>query len=201
MSTQSSAFAVNCARLARRLPLLGRFVRHQKGATAVEFGLVFAPFLVLMFAIIETAIVFFASQILETAVADSSRLILTGQAQNKAKTDALWKADPYKEFKTDVCDRLKVMFDCSKGLHVDVRSYSAFSGGDMSMPLKDGKLDPSFSPQYNPGNADQIVVVRVMYEWPISLSYLGANLTFDLSNMTGGKRMLMATTAFRNEPF
>ena len=36
----------------------------------------------LMFAIMETAIVFFAGQTLETAVADSARLIMTGQAQS-----------------------------------------------------------------------------------------------------------------------
>ncbi len=36
-----------------------------------------------MFAIMETALVFFASQTLETAVADSARLIMTGQAQNQ----------------------------------------------------------------------------------------------------------------------
>ena len=58
-----------------------RLLRRQDGAAAVEFGLVAAPFLALIFAIMETAIVFFAGQALETAVADSARLILTGQAQ------------------------------------------------------------------------------------------------------------------------
>ena len=58
-----------------------RLLRRQDGAVAVEFGLVAAPFLLLVFAIMETAIVFFAGQTLETAVADSARLILTGQAQ------------------------------------------------------------------------------------------------------------------------
>src|SRR5580692_1890976 len=56
-----------------------RFARHQGGATAVEFALVLLPFLALMFGIIETALVFFADQTLETAVANSARLILTGQ--------------------------------------------------------------------------------------------------------------------------
>jgi Flp pilus assembly protein TadG len=180
---------------------LRRFARHEEGATAVEFGLVFAPFLALMFAIIETAIVFFASQTLETAVADSARLILTGQAQSSAETDPLWKADPQKKFKEEVCARMKALFDCSKGFYVDVRSYNQFSASDMSMPIVDGKVDPNFAPQYSPGSAGDIVVVRVMYEWPIWLSFLTADITFDLSNMGAGKRMIMATAAFRNEPF
>jgi len=58
-----------------------RLLQARDGAAAVEFGLVAAPFLALVFAIIETAIVFFAGQALETAVADSSGLILTGLSQ------------------------------------------------------------------------------------------------------------------------
>ena len=60
-----------------------RLLRQQDGAAAIEFGLVAAPFLALVFAILETAIVFFAGQALETAAADSARLIMTGQAQTQ----------------------------------------------------------------------------------------------------------------------
>jgi Flp pilus assembly protein TadG len=64
-----------------RIRTVRRFAKGDDGIAAVEFGIVAAPFLALMFAIMETAIVFFASQTLETAVADSARLIMTGQAQ------------------------------------------------------------------------------------------------------------------------
>ena len=67
-------------RLARLVPVR-RFVHRDDGAVAVEFGLVMLPFLTLMFVIAETALVFFAGQTLETAAADSARLIMTGQAQ------------------------------------------------------------------------------------------------------------------------
>lgn len=39
-----------------------RFVRQQDGAAAVEFALVALPFLALTFAILETALVFFAGR-------------------------------------------------------------------------------------------------------------------------------------------
>jgi Flp pilus assembly protein TadG len=58
--------------------LARRFVRQQDGSVAVEFSLVAIPFLGLTFAILETALVFFAGQTLETAVTDSARLIMTG---------------------------------------------------------------------------------------------------------------------------
>ncbi len=40
--------------------LLGRYRRDSKGATAIEFAFVALPFFALLFAIIETALVFFA---------------------------------------------------------------------------------------------------------------------------------------------
>jgi len=36
-----------------------------------------------------------------------------------------------------------------------------------------------------------------MYQWPVYASMFGLNL----GNMAGSKRLLMATAAFRNEPY
>jgi Flp pilus assembly protein TadG len=46
-----------------------------KGTAAVEFALVAPIFFAVLFAIIELALVFFASQMLETVTQDTSRLI------------------------------------------------------------------------------------------------------------------------------
>jgi Flp pilus assembly protein TadG len=165
-----------------------RFVRGEEGIAAVEFGIVAAPFLALMFAIMETAIVFFASQTLETAVADSARLIMTGQAQNQNFTQA--------QFKTAVCAKILGLFDCQNGIQIDVKTYSSFSSANTGKPLDSNKnLLTNFT--YTPGNPGDIVVVRLMYQWPIYVSLLG----FNLADMAGGKRLIIATAAFRNEPF
>ena len=81
------------ARRTRRLiaPVFRRFARQQDGAAAIEFGMVAAPFLALVFAIMETAMVFFAGQALETATADSARLIMTGQAQKPGMSQSQFK--------------------------------------------------------------------------------------------------------------
>src|SRR5437763_15098728 len=83
------------ARLSRakifRMKTVRRFASREDGAAAVEFGIVAAPFLALMFAIMETALVFFAGKTLETAVADSARLIMTAQAQCQRFTAAQFK--------------------------------------------------------------------------------------------------------------
>src|ERR1700690_1807777 len=102
------------ARVHRLLPARAarRFVRHQDGAAAVEFALVALPFLALLFAILETALVFFAGQTLEAAAANSARLIMTGQAQSAGYAQA--------DFKTAVCANLAGgLFDCTNGVYVN----------------------------------------------------------------------------------
>lgn len=169
-----------------RFCLARRFARDKKGATAVEFGLVVTPFFLLLFMIIETAIVFFAGQTLETAVGDSARLILTGQAQT-AKFDA-------PAFKNAVCGKVYGLFDCGGSMYVDVKTYNSFSSITNTVQL-DGNGKPVTN--YSPGNPGDIVVVRLIYQWPIIVpfvqKYLGTN--------GGNSRLIVATAAFRNEPY
>jgi Flp pilus assembly protein TadG len=170
-------------------PLARRLAREQDGAAAIEFGLVAAPFLALMFAIIETAVIFFAGQALETAGADSARLIMTGQAQTQGFDQT--------KFKQAVCARIYGLFNCSGGLYVDVKKYTSFASINAGKPIDaNGNLQTgSFG--YQPGGPGDIVVVRLMYQWPVYVSLLGLNL----SDMAGGKRLLLSTIAFRNEPY
>src|SRR5207237_7922523 len=157
---------------------LRRFARGEDGVAAVEFAMVAAPFLALMFAIMETALVFFASQTLETAVADSARLIMTGQAQSQSFSQA--------QFKTAVCAKIGGLFDCAGGLQIDVKTYSSFGSVDNSPPLDaNGNLKTNFG--YQPGGTGDIVVVRLMYQWPVYASLLG----FNLDNMPRNKRLIM----------
>ena len=177
-----------------------RFARAQNGTAAVEFALVAAPFLALVFAIIETALVFFVGQTLETAVADSARLILTGQQQTSSVPTGSTAAA---EFVKQVCDptnpdaKVKAIFDCSK-LIIDVRSFSSFSGISLPNPV-DTNGNLTLTPAYQPGGPGDIVVVRMIYQWPVYVSLLGLN--GGLSNMSANNRLMMSTAAFRNEPY
>src|SRR5436309_1858361 len=125
-----SSMLATIVRTFRRLPApraARHLIRRQDGTAAVEFGLVAAPFLALLFAIIETAVVFFAGQALETAVGDSSRLILTGQAQTQGLDAA--------GFKNAVCAKIYGLFDCANGVYVDVKKFSNFSSVTMPSPV------------------------------------------------------------------
>jgi Flp pilus assembly protein TadG len=194
MSSRFLNFLSNRA-LARRAKNFGR---RKDGSTIVEFAFLLPPFLLLLFAIIQTAVVFYASQVLETATADAARLIMTGQAQKQGLTEA--------EFKTQLCSRLDALFNCNTGVKIDVRKYAWASGTDpiaqfasanLEQPLdEDGNLDTDdFG--YTPGVQGDIVVVKVVYEWPMLMGVY----SFDLATLPSGKRLLMSTAAFRNEPY
>jgi Flp pilus assembly protein TadG len=165
-----------------------RFCQAEEGAAAIEFAMVAAPFIALLFAVLETALVFFAGQTLEAAVADSARLIMTGQAQTQGLTQAA--------FKNQVCARIFGLFDCANKLYVDVESYSNFAAVNTTPPVQNGALDTS-KMSYSPGGPGDIVIVSLYYQWPIAVSLLGN----DLSNLAGSQRLLVATSAFRNEPY
>jgi len=167
---------------------LRRFRRNRRGSAAVEFALIAPMFFGLLFAIIESGLMFFASQVLETATQDSARLIMTGQAQNAAYTQA--------QFKAAVCTRITVMFDCTGGISIDVQSYPAFGSVNVASPIDASKnfTNPN---NYSPGGPGDIVVVRLFYQWPILVTRLG----YDITNLSGSKRLLTATAAFQNEPY
>jgi Flp pilus assembly protein TadG len=181
------------SRIGRRfLPIAKRFDRSEKGSAAVEFGIVAIPFFACFFAIIEVGLVFFAGQTLETAVADASRMILTGQAASQNFQSA--------DFKNQICTAaVQTLFTCAN-IAIDVETANSFGNANLSMPLNATThlLDTStFS--YNATLPCDIVVVRVIYEWPTFVRGLGLDMASAAS--ASHKHILMSTAAFRNEPY
>jgi len=165
-----------------------RFARDRKGAAAVEFALVAAPFFLLVFAILEIALIFFTSAIIEEAVAHAARDIRTGELQTAGQTEA--------DFRATVCARIQSVADCGR-LRVDVRTFENFASTQFDPPVDaDGDLDDSgFT--FDPGGAQDIVVVRVFYDWQL----LGPGAINGLANMPDNRHLIASATAFRNEPY
>jgi Flp pilus assembly protein TadG len=169
-------------------PLIHRFIRQSGATTTLEFGLLAAPFVAGMFAILQTALVFFAGQTLETAAAKSARLILTGQAQTNGWTAA--------QFKAQVCAQIAGIFNCNSGVSVDVETYSSFAAINLGMPVSNGNFNAA-ALGYNPGGPGDIVMLRLYYQYPVFVNLLG----FNLSNLNGGYDLFAATAVFKNEPY
>lgn len=165
-----------------------RFRGDQSGASALEFAIVAAPLLLLLLAVLQVGLVFFANFALEGVTERAARLVRTGQAQKFTQA----------QFKSEVCKHLSAPLSCG-GLKLDVRKYSSFgdAGSGLTEPLdSQGNIKSNFS--YDPGSRSDVVVVRAFYPLDIG-SMLPAEIS--LSNMAGNSRVLIATAAFRNEPF
>jgi Flp pilus assembly protein TadG len=193
------------ASLWRAKRLLRSFARNSDGVTAVEFAIVSVPFLGLLFAILETALVFFTQQGLEAATADAARVILTGQrvtGYTPAGGTALTSSAAFRSQVMCTLPSLPSFINCNN-LIIDVRNQSTFASVDLSKTF-----DPNTT-VFQTGGANCVVVMRIIYPMPVYLSFLTANGLIangvnhsGQTNYGGGwKHMLMATQVFRNEPF
>ena len=163
-----------------------RFLGRGEGATAVEFALVAPAFIALLFAILQTALVFFAQQALQTATLQAARQIMTGQAQSANMTQS--------QFQAAVCANAAGLLKCS-GVYAAVQTFTTFPNVTMFNPISAGKFSSSNMP-FSPGAPGDVEVVQVFYQWPV----WPGPLSFTLANASGNTDVIVATAAFRNEP-
>lgn len=167
---------------------IGRFSRDTAGASALEFAIVSVPLFFLILALFQMTFVYFANFALESATSHAARLVRTGQAKEFSAS----------QFKREVCKEISAPISCSD-LELDVRKYDSFGSASsgLTQPLDSaGNMKTNFA--FNPGGSGDVVVVRAFY--PLDIGALLPS-EVSMSNMSGNKRVLVATSAFRNEPF
>lgn len=174
------------SRAARLLAIAG----DRRAVSAVEFAVVLGPLLGLLLASLQIPMIFFADQALQSAAANAGRLIMTGSAQQAGTSQAA--------FQQSVCAQLTSLFSCAN-LMVDVESASSYGAIGTNTPAltygKNGAVGNQWA--YNPGGPGDIVIVRVMYNWPV----FGSGLIPGLSNQPNNQRLLVGATVFKNEPY
>jgi Flp pilus assembly protein TadG len=168
--------------------------KDTRGAAAMEFAFIATPLAALMVAALQTSLVFFAQQNLESAAEKSVRQIMTGQAQKANMSQA--------SFKALVCSKLPAFMggsDCATKLMVDVKTAATFAAASTAPPTvtfdSSGNVTNNWS--YAPGQGGAINIVRIMYLWDTP----GGPLGFDLSTMSSNRRLLYAVSVFKTEPF
>ena len=174
-------------RLKRQTP---RDRSARSGSSAVEFALVGLPFFFMLFAIMEIGLIFVTDSILDNATVNTGRLVRTGQAAGAGMTGA--------QFKTELCSRMSIFSgDCEGRATVDVRTLPQFRNATPPDPLANGTNFDASGLTYVSGQPGDLMLVRVWYEQPLITPFLAQAI----SQLDDGNTMLMATTAFRNEPF
>ena len=140
-----------------------------------------------MFALIEVSLIYFGSLALENAMLDAARQVRTGQLQANGGT--------VDDFKAVLCSETGALIGCNGNLHVDVRTFDQFGDTNFPDPISSGQVSGNF--QFNPGDSGDVVLVRAFYVWQVHSPLMSQVL----ANLNGGKRLLAASAAFRNEPF
>ncbi len=162
--------------------------KDTRGTASLEFAVVATPFFALLFALIETMLVFFATSTLENGVAEAAREIRTGQAQAANFTQ--------QDFRNSICNEVGFMLDCGASMEFDVRKFDGFGNVQMPPPLNaQGEFQTNYV--FDPGEEGDVVVVRVFYSYPVMLPIIGGGM----ANMSGQNRLIVASAVFRNEPF
>lgn len=179
-----------CLTFARRFWCGHRLARDTRGSTLVEFAFIVGPLFALLIAVVQTSLVFFTQQSLETVAEASVRQLLTGAAQNSNLSQA--------QFKSLVCSKLPAFMTCANVM-IDIRVASDFSTANTSAPTLtyDKNGNPTNSWTYSPGAPGEITVARIMYIWNVQKTPLG----FDLSTMSNNRRLLVSTSVFKTEPY
>lgn len=177
-------------RVMPRSASLRALCHDRRGNAAIEFAFIAAPFAALIIATLQTSLVFFAQQVLETTAEKSARQLLTGAGQKSGLNAGT--------FKTSVCNNLPAFLKCANVL-VDVRTVTAFSNASVSAPTltynAGGAVNNNWS--YSPGGPGTINVVTIMYIWSVQKG----PFDFDISTMPGNRRLLYATSVFKVEPY
>jgi hypothetical protein len=130
--------------------------------------------------------------VLENAVANASRVLLTGQAVAKYPNPATALAN----FKNDVCASVTALVDCQATVQIDVRSFTSFATANAAATTNAGNLDTSGFGYQVPG-PNQIFVVRAVMAYPLYVPSWNQGL----ATLNGGQRAIVASAAFRTEPF
>jgi len=181
------------------LRLAKKFGREEDGATAIEFAFVALPFFALLFGILELAIVFFVNSALIHATSEAGRLVRVGNFQACGGAD---------EFKAIVCGNMQGLGNCWKNVRIDVVEGESFKTIPLPtippiQPRIPGATGANAIPQtqngvFDDNTAGSTLVVRSVLHYRLALPPLLTRL----DNPRGsGARTMIATTAFRNEPF
>jgi Flp pilus assembly protein TadG len=178
-------------RLRRRLAPR-RFRRDEKGATAVEFGLIAVPFFMLLMSTVEMALMLWTSQQMEEAVFQGSRTMLTGESRTIYNNPGTAQT----MFRDTLCANMTLISSCQGRLKVDVQTFASFATATSNSAVTAGALNTAAF-GFQPATPSTIVVVRAVLSYPLTMS----SWSQAFANLSNGERALMANIAFRTEPF
>jgi Flp pilus assembly protein TadG len=172
---------------------LGKFIarlQDDTGAAAVEFALIMTPLIAILLLCLQAFIVFWLDSEIQSLAQKAARQVMTGAVQDASMNQGAF---------LQMVENLAPPPFQPASVMVDVKSASSYSTLDTTAPVLtyNGAGQVSNVWSYSPGAAGDIVIVRVMYAWPI----YGGPLAVGLANQGANTRLLIGTAVFKNEPY
>lgn len=164
------------------------FAVDRNAATALEFALVGPLFLLLLAVIMDSGGAALAQADLEARIERTARLVQTGQAREGSYTS--------QTFGSEFCSGSIVLGNCASSVELQVRNFNNFAAAATALAnwsADDAETNFQSGVRiFEPGNSDEIAVVRATYVWEPWLAS-------PLANSASGNRVMVATAIFRNE--
>ena len=197
-------FAMGHARTAAKASILSGFQRDESGATLAEFALIMPVITLLFLGIFELGAIMLTNSLMEGAMREASRYGITGRNDATVSREA---------FIRQIVDEQTLGFVDMDQATFDTLVYPDFGSVGEGEPYIDGNGDGDYDAgetytdengngawdadigEAGAGQADDVVLYRVTYDWPI--------MTPVLSSLIGdeGSFPLVASVAVRNEPY
>jgi Flp pilus assembly protein TadG len=166
-----------------------RYVKDEHGATAVEFSLVVTPFIFMVIGIIEMALMFTSQSLLEASSSMAARQIRTGEIQIAGGNEE-------QAFRDQLCAMSDILIPCPE-IQFQVINIDSFQEAEDFPPPtfdEDGNLE---NQTFDPGESEDIVMIRVAYRYPITTPMMAPFL----NNDGAGNRLMLSTIVMQNEPY
>jgi Flp pilus assembly protein TadG len=174
----------------RRQGLIRRFRRDERGVAAIEFSILAMPFLLLVFAILESTISFSAQQLMADTVDDLARDIRVGNVLTADATPAA--------IRSRICGELETFVETGcPDLLIDLKPYTDYADIPTTLPLKADHDVNTAGFTTSVGGGDTIHMLRIFYRWKFYTKFIGDKL----SSLPDGKTLLYAAAAWRNEAY
>ncbi len=162
-----------------------KLISRRDGAAAIEFAMLILPLALLIFVILEIALIFYVDTSLDSALQKAARKVRVGAGSN-------WTIN---DFKDEVCSNIAGAFSCKSSLLVRATVVTKIDSVAYSDATSNGVL--TLNESYDTGESGDYVLIQAFLPWqPVIPLY-----TFSSSTLSDGTYILGAAALFKNEPF
>ena len=170
---------------------LHKYKDKNDGVAAIELAFVILPLTYLIIGIIEIALMFTSSIVLEGATSDAARLVRTGQVQQAASA-----SDGQTLFEEALCNSMSILADCADIEYEVIPLDAGFGGASGNSASFDD--DGAFQSQgFDAGGVSDVILIRAVYKYPLKTPIISEFF----ENSDDGTRLMISTVVLQTEPY